>query len=178
MREQGIGRFTHLYDAMSAFHHRAPGAVGAAFDTDARVELITDNVHSCPAAQRLVWKVKGRGGILLITDSLRACGVGDGPSELGGQKVLVRGELATLEDGTIAGSVAAMNRCVRFFRENTGASVPEVVELVTKNPAEDLGLYDQLGSIAPGKRADFAIFDEEIRIFAAIVGGRCRWQAG
>lgn len=168
----GAHRFTHLYDAMQGFHHRAPGTLGAAFDTDAYVELIADNVHATPMAQRLAYRVKGRDRVILITDALRACGIGDGPSELGGQRVFVQGERATLADGTIAGSVATMNRCLRLFRENTGAGIAETVALATKNPAEDLGIYAEVGSLSPGKRADITIFDEDLAIYDTIVGGR------
>ena len=168
----GAHRFTHLYDAMQGFHHRAPGTLGAAFDTDAYVELIADNVHACPMAQRLAYRVKGKDRVILITDALRACGMGDGPSELGGQQVFVKGELATLADGTIAGSVATMNRCVKLFRENTGASIADAVAMVTKNPAEDLGIYGERGSLTPGKRADITIFDEQIAVYDTIIGGR------
>lgn len=168
----GAHRFTHLYDAMQGFHHRAPGVVGAAFDTDAYVELIADNVHACPMAQRLAYRVKGKDRVILITDALRACGMGDGPSELGGQRVFVQGERATLADGTIAGSVATMNRCLRLFLENTGASVADAVAMVTKNPAEDLGIYGERGSLTPGKRADITIFDEQIAVYDTIIGGQ------
>lgn len=168
----GAHRFTHLYDAMQGFHHRAPGTLGAAFDTDAYVELIADNVHATPMAQRLAYRVKGRDRVILITDALRACGLGDGPSELGGQQVFVQGERATLADGTIAGSVATMNRCLRLFLENTGASVADAVAMVTKNPAEDLGIYGERGSLTPGKRADITIFDEQIAVYDTIIGGR------
>lgn len=172
VEQQGIHRFTHLYDAMEGFHHRAPGVVGAAFDTDAYTELIADDVHSCPMAQRLAYRVKGRDRLILITDSLRACGIGDGVSELGGHKVFVKGERAVLEDGTIAGSVATMNRCVRIFRKNTGASMAETVGMVTKNPAEDMGIYDEVGSLSPGKRADIIIFDDNVEIFRTFIEGR------
>lgn len=168
----GAHRFTHLYDAMQGFHHRAPGTLGAAFDTDAYVELIADNVHATPMAQRLAYRVKGRDRVILITDALRACGLGDGPSELGGQRVFVQGERATLADGTIAGSVATMNRCLRLFLENTGASVADAVAMVTKNPAEDLGIYGERGSLTPGKRADITIFDEQIAVYDTIIGGQ------
>ena len=168
---QGADRFTHLYNAMTGFHHRAPGALGAALDTAAAVELIADNVHAAPMAQRLAYRMKGGDRILLITDSLRACGIGDGESELGGQKVYVKGELATLADGTIAGSVAKMNRCLKIFQENTHAPITEVVAMATRNPARDLGIYDKYGSLAVGKRADLTIFDDAFEIFATIVGG-------
>lgn len=171
VREGGIRRFTHLFNAMRPFHHREPGAVGAALDTEADCELIPDNIHSHPAAQRLAYRAKGGKHLILVTDSMRACGMGDGPSELGGQKVWVTGEKAVLEDGTIAGSVLRMNRAIAIFRENTGASLPEVIEMVTRTPAEDLGIYGSIGSIEVGKRADFTVFDEKMAIFAVILGG-------
>ncbi len=167
----GIRRFTHLYNAMMGFSHRMPGTVGAAFDTDAYAELIADNVHSHPMAQRLAYRMKGRDRVILITDSLRACGLGDGPSELGGQTVYVKGERALLQDGTIAGSVATMDTCLRRFRENTQASIEEVVQMATKNPACDLGIYAERGSIAVGKHADLTIFDADFHISDTIVGG-------
>ncbi|MBQ9615312.1 MAG: N-acetylglucosamine-6-phosphate deacetylase [Selenomonadaceae bacterium] len=163
---------THLFNAQTGFHHRRPGIVGAAFDTDAVCELIADNVHTSPTAQRLTWHAKQGKHIVLITDALRACGLGDGESELGGQKVLVKGTLATLEDGTIAGSVLTMNEGLRIFRENIGASIPEVVELVTKNPAEELGIYGKLGSLTEGKLADFTVFDEAFCIGCTVVDGK------
>ena len=172
VKEHGIHHFTHVYNAMTGFSHRAPGVVGAAFDTDANCEIIADNVHSHPAAQRLLYHAKGGKNIVLITDSLRACGLGDGPSELGGQEVFVKGELATLKDGTIAGSVATMNRCVKIFWENTGAELPQIIEMVTKTPAQELALYEDVGSLESGKRADIVIFDEEVQIHKTVIGGK------
>ena len=172
VKEHGIHHFTHVYNAMTGFSHRAPGVVGAAFDTDANCEIIADNVHSHPAAQRLLYHAKGGKNIVLITDSLRACGLGDGPSELGGQEVFVKGELATLKDGTIAGSVATMNRCVKIFWENTGAELPQIIEMVTKTPAQELALYEEVGSLESGKRADIVIFDEEVQIHKTVIGGK------
>ena len=167
-----IKHFTHLFNAMTNFHHRKPGVVGAALDTDSICELITDNIHVSPAAQRIAYHAKQGKNIILITDSMRACGIGDGISELGGQKVFVKGALATLEDGTLVGSVIEMNRAVKNFWQNTKISLPEVVELVTKNPAQELNLYRKIGSIEIGKQADFAIFDNELNIFASVVSGK------
>ncbi len=169
---RGANHVTHLFNAQTGFHHRKPGVVGAALDSNATVELIADNVHVHPAAQRLVAKVKSRGEIILITDSIRACGLGDGLSELGGQKVFVRGNVATLADGTIAGSVAKMNDVLKNFCANTNFSVPEAVELVTKNPAIELKIFDALGSLEVGKAADITIFDDDFNIKKTFVDGR------
>ena len=172
VQAHGVHHFTHLFNAMTGLHHRRPGTVGAALDTSACVELICDNIHVAPAVQRLVWRLKGRDGLILVTDSMSACGIGDGVYEFGGHEVTVTGERALLADGTIAASIATMNRCIRRFRENTGTSMADVITTVTKTPARDLGIYDERGSLAPGKRADLTIFDDDVQIFATIVGGK------
>ncbi len=168
---RGANHITHLFNAQSGLHHRKPGVVGAAFDSSAIVELIADNVHVCPAAQRIVAKVKPRSEIILITDSLRACGLGDGLSELGGQKVFVKGNVATLEDGTLAGSVATLNNVLKNFCENTSTDIAAGVELVTKNPAVELGIFDKTGSLEVGKAADITIFDDDFNIKKTFVNG-------
>lgn len=172
IRQHGMNHITHLYNGMSVFHHRNPGIPGAVYDTLANCEIIADNVHSHPCAQRVLYHSRQGKNIILITDSLRACGLGDGPSELGGQEVFVKGELATLKDGTIAGSVATMNRCVKIFWENTGAQLPQIIEMVTKTPAEELSLYEERGSLESGKRADVVIFDEDVQVKVTIIGGK------
>ena len=167
----GANHITHLFNAQTGLHHRKPGIVGAAFDTNASVELIADNVHVSPTAQRIVQKIKNRSDIILITDSFRACGIGDGEFEFGGQKVFVKKNIATLADGTIAASVAKMNDVVKNFYENTQIPLTEVIETVTKNPAKKLNVYDKLGSVEVGKSADFVIFDENLNIKKTIING-------
>ena len=161
---RGANHITHIFNAQTGFHHRKPGIVGAALDSNAIVELIADNVHVHPAAQRILYKIKPRSEIILITDSLRACGLGEGISELGGQKVFVKNNLATLEDGTIAGSVAKMNEILKNFCENTSIGVAEGVELITKNPAVELGIFDKVGSLEVGKCADITLFDDDFNV--------------
>lgn len=170
--ERGANHITHLFNAQTGLHHRKPGVVGAAFDSGAFVELIADNVHVHPAAQRLVAKVKSRSEIILITDSCRACGIGDGISELGGQKVFVKGNVATLADGTLVGSVAKMNEVLKNFCANTGLDVAACVELVTKNPAVELGIFDKLGSLEVDKAADITTFDDEFNIKKTFINGK------
>ena len=167
----GANHITHIFNAQSGLHHRKPGIVGAALDSAANVELIADNVHIHPAAQRIVAKVKPRSEIILITDSLRACGLGEGISELGGQKVFISGNRATLEDGTLAGSVAKMNDVLKNFCVNTGFDIAAGVELITKNPALELNVFDRLGSLEAGKEADIVLFDDDFNIKTTFVSG-------
>ena len=170
--ERGANHITHLFNAQTGLHHRKPGVVGAALDSNAIVEIIADNVHVCPVAQRIVSKIKPRSEIIPITDSIRACGVGDGLSELGGQKVFVKGNVATLKDGTLAGSIAPMNEVLKNFHANTNFSVAECVELVTKNPAVELKIFDKLGSLEVGKAADITIFDDDFNVKKTFIDGK------
>ena len=167
---KGVSHATHLFNAMTACSHREPGAVGAALDSDIYAELICDNVHIHPAVQRLAYRLKGD-RLILITDSLRACGIGDGESELGGQKVFVTGDEARLQDGTIAGSVLAMNRAVRNFRNNTGITTAEAVYHATAIPARELGVYDRMGSLEKNKCSNMVIFNEELEVKKVMIEG-------
>ncbi|MBQ1469840.1 MAG: N-acetylglucosamine-6-phosphate deacetylase [Schwartzia sp.] len=175
--QYGIDHVTHLFNGMVPFHHRTPGLVGAALDTPVDCEIIADNIHLHPMTQRLVWRMKQGHHIILITDSMRACGLGDGESELGGQVVRVSGQVATLADGTIAGSVLTLDRAVANFAANTGAGIAMTVSYATKVPAQGLGVYDQMGSLTPGKRADITVFDGAVRVQATIVGGKLVYSA-
>ena len=167
----GASHITHLCNAMTRLHHRSPGLFGAALDTDAICELIADNLHVHPAVQRIIYREKGAAGLELITDSMRACGLPEGVSELGGQTVYVKNGEARLADGTIAGSVVTMDRAMANFRRNTGASVPEVVRMVTENQAQELGLFEKIGSLCPGAAADITIFNEDFTILRTFVDG-------
>lgn len=173
----GASHITHLFNAMSPLHHRRPGLVGAALDSKAYVELICDNIHVAPMLQRLVYKQKTPDKIILITDSLRAALLGDGPSELGGQQVFVKDGKATLADGTIAGSVLTMNQALRNFQAATGAPLWEVVAMATLNPAVELGLADSIGSLEVGKRADIVLFDERFEVKQTFVKGEAVYNS-
>ncbi len=170
--KEGVNHVTHLFNGMPAFHHRSPGLVGAALESDAYCELIADNIHSHPMAHRLLWQMKQGKNIVLITDSIRATGLGDGESELGGQKVFVKGGEARLADGALAGSILTMDRAVANFAMNTACGIPAAVACATRNAAESIGMGNEIGSLEPGKRADITIFDEKIRIKKTIVDGK------
>ena len=170
--EEGASHVTHLCNAMTGLHHRTPGLVGAALDSHVTCELIADDLHVHPAVQRIIYKNKDVTELELVTDSMRACGLPDGVSELGGQTVYVQNGEARLADGTLAGSVVTLNKALANFRRNTGASVPEVVRMVTENQAQELGLFEKIGSLSPGAAADITVFDEEFTVLHTFVDGR------
>ena len=164
--DAGITHATHLFNAMSGLHHRDPGVVGAVFD-DSRVyaELICDGFHIHPAALRAAFQVLGDRA-LVISDSMRANGMPEGePFDLGGQMVTVREGKATLADGTIAGSVSNLHQEVKNL-VSFGIPLEQAVKAASLIPARSIGLEEEIGSIAPGKRADLVVLDENLDIVA------------
>ncbi len=169
----GASHVTHLYNAMKPFNHREPGLVGAAVDNDnVVVELIADGVHVAPSMIRTTYKMFDAKRIALISDSMRAAGISDGEYSLGGQKVIVSGNKATLEDGTIAGSVTNLFECVKYAVNEAGIPLEMALASATMVPARELGIYDMVGSITVGKKADFVLIDNDLNIKEVYVGGR------
>ncbi len=161
----GASQLTHTYNAMPPLSHRAPGPIGAAADDDhCRAELICDGIHIHPAVVRTTFKMFGDDRIIFISDSMRAAGLADGQYDLGGQNVTVKGNLAVLEDGTIAGSVTNLMDCVRTAVHDMGIPFASAVKCAAVNPAKAVGIYDAYGSLTPGKFANIVILDKNLDI--------------
>lgn len=170
--DRGARHATHLYNAMPAFSHRAPGVIGAACDSPhVRVELICDGVHIHPATVRTTFKMFGDDRICLISDSMMATGLSDGDYSLGGQPVKVTGNLATLSDGTIAGSATNLMDCVRTAVKKMGIPLESAVKCAAVNTAKAIGIYDRYGSITPGKVANLLLLDKELNLIHLIFKG-------
>ena len=172
----GISHITHLFNAMTGLHHRNPGVVGAAFTSNVSCELIADEIHVHPGLFSMLLKVKGLDGIVLVTDCMSAGGKEDGEYELGSQKVFVKNKRAKLEDNTLAGSVLNLNNAVYNVYKHTDYSIPQLIQLVTLNPAKVLGLDSIKGSLDIGKDADITVFDEEINIAMTIGKGKILYE--
>lgn len=172
--ERGASHVTHLYNAMNPYSHRAPGLIGAAADREkVEVELICDGVHIHPAAVRTTFKIFGDSRIILISDSMRATGLADGEYTLGGQAVKVTGNLAALQDGTIAGSVTNLLDCMRTAVLEMGIPLESAVKCATVNPAKCIGIYDKCGSISPGKKADVVLLKkDDLALWQVILDGQ------
>ncbi len=170
----GADHVTHLYNAMPPFTHRAPGVIGAAFDhKNCFVELICDGVHSTPTAVRAAFTLFGAERMVLISDSMEACGKPDGTYSLGGLTVNVCGNRATLSDGTLAGSVTPLYECMKTA-VSMGIPLEAAVRAATINPCRSIGMDTLYGSITPGKKAHFLILDQkDLSIKAVIKGNHC-----
>ena len=169
--DAGAREITHLFNAMPPFTHRAPGVVGAAADFPAcRVELICDGIHIHPAVVRAVFKLFGPNRVVLISDSIRGAGMPDGQYTLGGQDVTVRGALATLADGTIAGSVTDLMSCMRKA-VSFGIPLADAVRAAAVNPAQAIGIFDRVGSLDVGKQANAVVLDKDLELKAVFFNG-------
>ena len=170
----GANHAVHLYNAMPAFSHRAPGTVGAVFDSkDVMAEIICDSIHIHPATVRATFQMMGADRMILISDSMRATGMPDGQYTLGGLDVKVVGKLATLVlDGAIAGSATNLMDCVRTVVKKMDIPLETAVACATINPAKSLGISDQYGSIEAGKKAHIVLLDSGLELQAVIKDGK------
>lgn len=174
--KNGARNVTHLFNAMTPFSHREVGVIGAALENDdVSCELIADTFHVSTPLYKIVDKLKGD-KLVLITDCMRAGGMPDGEYTLGGQPVTVKGIECRLTDGTIAGSILAMNKAVRNFKTYTGVPIYKVVAAASLNPAKVIGEDRMRGSVKVGKFADFVIADEDINIQKTIIHGEICYE--
>lgn len=170
--EAGADKVTHTFNAQSGVHHRDIGVAGCALSDDRLyTELIADGIHVSYTAIKLLLKCKPQDRVILITDAMRAKGAAGGESELGGQKVYVRGGEARLADGTLAGSVLKMNEAVKNLVERAGASLEYAVDCASYNPAKYLKL-EGCGSIAPKNQADFTVTDRALNVLMTVRRGK------
>ena len=168
---RGATHLTHLFNAMPGIHHRNPGVIPAAVENPhVRAELICDGMHVHPASVRLAFAMFGGHRMVLVSDTLRCCGMPDGEYELGGQPVFLAGNVAKLADGTLAGAATNLYDCMKnaiLF----GVSEADAVRSATMNPACALGVQDQVGSISTGKLADFIVCRSDYTGRRVFLGG-------
>ena len=171
--ENGATHVTHLYNGMKEFGHRQPHVVGAAFDNEnVFVELICDGVHIHPSMVRAAFKLFGAKRICMISDSIRATGMEEGNYSLGGQEVSVKGNTATLQDGTIAGSVVNLYDCFKIAIKQMHIPLEDVILSCTKTPAKSLGIDNKCGILTEGRKADFLILDKNLELMYIFKNGK------
>ncbi|MCI1955985.1 MAG: N-acetylglucosamine-6-phosphate deacetylase [Oscillospiraceae bacterium] len=169
---RGMTHVTHLFNAMNGLHHRRPGAVGAVFDDrKVKAEIICDGFHIHPAVLRTAFRILGEDRTVVVSDSMRAAGMPDGVSELGGQKVFAKSGEARLENGTIAGSTTNIRQEVKNLIQ-FGIPLRQAVKSATINPAKEIGAEKEIGSIQTGKLADLVVLDPDWKIVSVVKSGK------
>jgi len=171
--DAGFRHVTHLFNAMRPFHHRDPGAAGAAL-TDGRVtvDVIADGQHLHPVALRLAATMKGAGKTALVSDSIMPGGLPDGEYGFGDQVVRLRGSRCLLESGVLAGSTIRLCDAVRNMVELAGVPIAEAVEMASSTPARIIGVADRKGCLKPGMDADLTVLDRSLSVLLTMVSGK------
>ncbi len=172
----GVKHATHLFNAMTPLAHRAPGVVGAALNADISCEVIVDTFHVDASLYDMLWKLKGR-KLCFITDCLPAGGLPEGEYTLGGQKIIYKGIVCRLKDGTVAGSVLKLNKGVWNVYKNSDIPLYECVNCASLNIATTLGIEKKKGSLEIGKDADIIIADSEFNVEKTIIKGEIRYES-
>jgi N-acetylglucosamine-6-phosphate deacetylase len=169
----GVRYGTHLFNAMPPLNHREPGLAGALLNSEATVSgIIPDGIHVHPAMVMMAWQVLGPAGLNLVTDAMAALGMPAGAYQLGDYAVTVDATSARLADGTLAGSVLALDAALRNLMEFTGCSLREALPTVTVTPARLLGLGYERGAIAPGTFADLVLLTPTGHVQTTIARGQ------
>jgi len=164
---------THTYNAQSSLNHRLPGVVGAILSSDRiTAEIISDMVHIHPAAIKVLVRCLGTDRVVIITDAMAGAGMADGKYVLVGYEVTVKDGIALLEDGTLAGGISTMDRCVSNMIEKVGVPMVDAVRMASLNPARVIKEDDRLGSIAVGKNASLIVIDEDVKPYLTMVNGK------
>lgn len=165
---RGAAGFTHLFNAMSALHHRAPGVAGAALAHARHAELIPDLLHVHPGAIRAA--LRAIPGLYCVTDSTSATAMPDGDYTLGRHRVTKCLGGVRLADGTLAGSTLTMDQALRNLAGPLGLTLVQAAQRVSTQAARYLGLADR-GAIAAGGFADLVQCDAGLAVQGVMVEG-------
>jgi len=178
----GASCITHLFNAMSLFHHRDPGLLGLLTSDQILTKkvhygLIADGIHTHPAALRFAYKIDPK-GLVLVTDAVPALGLSKGTHTIGRMNVDVLDDRAVISGtDTLCGSIAPMIKCVQNFYTATEASMVEAIEMATLHPAQLLGISNQKGTLAFDSDADLIVIDHQMNLLQTYVGGELVYSA-
>jgi N-acetylglucosamine-6-phosphate deacetylase len=165
--QAGAAGFTHLFNGMSALHHREPGMVGAALAHAEYAEVIPDLQHVGPGALRAALRAIPR--LYGVTDATSATGMPDGEYALGSQRVFKCQGCVRLGSGSLAGSALTMDQALRNFVD-IGLTLHDASDRLSRFPADYLGEH-QRGRLAPGAWADIVVLDADLQPTAVFVEG-------
>lgn len=175
----GVRYATHLFNAMNGLHHRSPGAVTALLeDPRVSVEVISDGHHVQAPALKLINRLKNEDRVILVSDSIQACGLADGRYRFAGADVFLRHGVVRQENGTLAGSALTLDRALEVQVKKAGTPLEKAVRYCTENPARAAGVSHRAGSIRPGRRADLVLLDAKFRVKATWLGGALMHSRG
>ena len=168
----------HTYNGMRGLHHREPGAVGAVLTNDhIYAELIADFIHVHPAAMEILLRCKPKDKIVLISDAIEATGLEDGKYKLGQLQVTVKDSIARVDSGSLAGSTTNLLKSVIELIAKMAVNPVEAINMASRNPAQMLGLENQIGSIKIGNKANLVIVDNQFQVAMTLIKGKIVYKS-
>lgn len=168
----GLRHVTHCFNAMNGLGHRDLGTVGAAMALpELNVELIADNIHVHPEAQKILVQVKGPERTILVTDAIRGAGMPDGEYLIDDRPITISNGEVRLADGTLAGSVLTMERALKNISLATGRPLRDLWVMSSLNAAREIGVSYRKGSLEAGKDADLVLLDENCEVEMTMAEG-------
>jgi N-acetylglucosamine-6-phosphate deacetylase len=175
--KHGFTHATHTYNAMTPLGHRELGTVGGVMAfPEIYCELISDNIHVHPVAQKILIDTKGTHGVVLVTDSIRGTGLPEGQYPIDNRTITIKDGIARLPDGTIAGSTLTMERALKNATAACSRDLRETWPMSSLNAARDLGISAAKGSIEVGKDADLVLLTPDFEVIMTVAEGRIIYQ--
>lgn len=172
----GMSFATHLYNAMPAISGRAPGLMGAIFDTpEVYTGIIADGHHVAWPSIRLAKRLKGE-HLVLVTDATAPAGANIDHFIFAGKTVYYRNGLVVDENGTLSGSALTMIDAIKNSVEHVGIALDEALRMATLYPSRAVGVDSRLGSIEAGKVANLTAFTSDYRVIKTIVNGETVYE--
>jgi N-acetylglucosamine-6-phosphate deacetylase len=172
-----VAGVTHLFNGMSAMHHREPGLPGAAFAHPRTVcGLIADGLHVHPEMVGLAFRMLGPDRICLVTDAIAATGMEDGEYRLATRTVYADGGVPRLGSGSIAGSMLTMREAFMNILAFTGCTVPEAARMTSTSPAKLVGEGRRKGRLVPGYDADVTVLTPDLSVETVWRGGKLAYS--
>ena len=175
----GAGNATHTFNAMRPFSHRDPGILGAVLTApEIWAELIADGVHVSPAAINLCIQCKSARRILLISDAVSATGMPEGQYRLSDIEITLSGGICRTREGQLAGSTLTQDQALRNMVRWSHLPLEAVLGMLTRNPAQSLGIAESKGTLAEGRDADMVLLDRNLRVHTTIIQGEVSHTLG
>ena len=175
----GAGNATHTFNAMRPFSHRDPGILGAVLTApEIWAELIADGVHVSPAAINLCIQCKSARRILLISDAVSATGMPEGQYRLSDIEITLSGGICRTREGQLAGSTLTQDQALRNMVRWSHLPLEAVLGMLTRNPAQSLGIAESKGTLAEGRDADMVLLDRNLRVNTTIIQGEVSHTVG
>lgn len=172
----GIKRITHLYNAMSGFHHHDLGILNALFNKEFQsnllIEIIADGVHIDNQVLKYTYQNIDINNLSLVSDSLSQKGLSNGDYMLGNMKIEKKGKWFYLKNTKIlSGSACPYNYLVKNFYKITNCSLEEIVKVSSYNSARNLNLDSNYGDLIIDKKANIVFLDKKLNYLFSYVDG-------